>query len=382
MSQQKPARIFEHPHVFGSFSNWLRILWNNRDIDRKYIPRALSVCIITFLTIPFRIYEQLRYGRIVRNTAIHPSPIFIVGHWRTGTTHLHNLLCQDKSLGHVSVFQVTAPGFCLVGDTIVKKPLAIFQKKLHPTREIDNIPLAMDNPEEEDVAIYNMSPYSYLHMYTFPRRASYFYEKYITFFDNLPESTRAKWTEIYLTILRKATLKTGGKRLVIKNCADSARIKTVLSLFPDAKFIHIYRNPYHVFRSTLFLYRTVVPRAQLHGINPDEIETWVVRFYTQLMQRFLTDKALIPAGNLVEVKYEDLEEAPLAQLRKVYETLGLPGFAEAEPAFRAYLDSIAGYQKNPQKIDDKIIKEVNEHWQFALEELGYERLEPTGKEKQ
>jgi hypothetical protein len=76
-----------------------------------------------------------------------------------------------------------------------------------------------------------------------------------------------------------------------------------------------------------------------------------------------------------------LEEAPLAQLRKVYETLSLPGFAEAEPAFRVYLDSIAGYQKNPQEIADNVIAKVNQHWQFALDEWGYERLEPKGKEK-
>jgi len=290
-------------------------------------------------------------------------------------------LCQDKNLGYVSVFQVTAPGFCLVGEKTIKGPFNKIAKKLHPTREIDNIPLSMDNPEEEDVAIYNMSHYSYLHMYTFPRRARYFFERYITFFDNLPESTRAKWIEMYLTILRKATLRTGGKRLVIKNCADSGRIKTLLDLFPDAKFIHIYRNPYHVFRSTLYLYRVVLERAQLQEINPDEIEAWVSRFYSQLMQRFLADKALIPAGNLVEVKYEDLGKAPLAQLRKVYETLSLPGFAEAEPAFRAYLDSIEGYQKNPQEIGDNIIAKVNQHWQFALDEWGYERLEPTDKEK-
>jgi len=290
-------------------------------------------------------------------------------------------LCQDKNLGYVSVFQVTAPGLCLVGEKIIKGLFDKIARRLHPTREIDNIPLSMDNPEEEDVAIHNVSHYSYLHMYTFPRRARYYFERYITFFSDLPESILAEWKEIYLTILRKGTLRCGGRRLVIKNCADSARIRTLLDLFSDAKFIHIYRNPYHVFRSTLFLYRTVVPRAQLHGINPDEIETWVVRFYTQLMQKFLADKAVIPAGNLVEVKYEDLEKAPLAQLRKVYETLSLPGFAEAEPAFRAYLDSIAGYQKNPQEIDDDVITKVNEHWQFAFDEWGYERLEPKGRER-
>jgi hypothetical protein len=81
------------------------------------------------------------------------------------------------------------------------------------------------------------------------------------------------------------------------------------------------------------------------------------------------------------VKYEDLEKEPLAQLRKVYETLSLPGFAEAEPAMHAYLDSIAGYQKNPQKMDDNVITKVNEHWQFAFDEWGYERLEPASGEK-
>ncbi|MEE8469825.1 MAG: sulfotransferase [Dehalococcoidia bacterium] len=376
MTEKKPARLFEHPLAFGSFRLWLSLLWNNRDIDAKFIPRVLSVTLSTYLTSPLRVYESVRYGRIVKKTPIHPSPIFIVGHWRTGTTHLHNMLCQDRNHGYVSTFQAFAPGLCLFGEKTIKRPFDKIARKLHPTREIDNIPLSMDNPEEEDLAIANMSPYSYLHLYTFPRRAAYFFEKYITFFDDLPESTLAEWTEIYLTIMRKASLTTGGRRLVIKNCADSARIKTLLDLFPDAKFIHIYRNPYNVFRSTVFLHNTVLPRAQLQEISQDEIEANILRFYTQLMQRFLAHKALIPAGNLVEVKYEDLEEAPLVQLRRVYDTLNLPGFAEAEPAFRAYLDSIAGYEKNPQQIDDSVITKVNQHWQFALDEWGYDRLEP------
>jgi hypothetical protein len=381
MAQQKRARAFEHPFIFGSSRSWLRLLWDNRDIDRKYIPRAVIVTLASLGTSPLRIYEKVRYGRSVRNTAVHPSPIFIVGHWRTGTTHLHNLLAQDKNNGYVSTFQAFAPGLCLVGERVIKRPFNVVAKKLHPTREVDNIPLSLDNPEEEDLAIANMSPYSYLHMYSFPRRARHYYETYITNFHDLPESTIARWKELYLTVLRKATLQCGGRRLVIKNCADSARLETLLELFPDAKFIHIYRNPYEIFRSTVFLYRVVLARAQLQDINLDELESWVLQFYTQLMRKLLADRALIPPGNYVEVRYEDLSKAPLDELRKVYETLGLPGFAEAEPAFSAYLDSIAGYKKNVYKeIDNSIIEGVNEHWQFALDALGYERLEPRGRE--
>jgi hypothetical protein len=381
MAQQKRVRVFEHPLIFGSSRSWFKLLWDNREVDRKYITRALVVILISLGTSPLRLYESLRYGRAVRKTAIHPSPIFIVGHWRTGTTHLHNLLIKDETNGYVSMFQAFAPGLCLVGERLIKKPFNVVAMKLHPTREIDNIPLSMDNPEEEDLAIAGMSPYSYLHMYTFPRRARYYYETYITNFHDLPESTIARWKDIYLTVLRKATLECGGKRLVIKNCADSARIKTLLELFPDAKFIHIYRNPYEIFRSTVFLYRMVLARAQFQEISLDELEAWVLQFYAQLMRKLLADKALIPPGNYVEVRYEDLSKAPVDELRRIYETLGLPGFAEAEPAFRAYLDSIAGYQKNVYKeIDDSIIERVNENWQFALDALGYGRLEPRGRE--
>jgi len=382
MAQEKRARLFEHPFIFGSFRSWLKVLWGNRDIERKFIPRVLFVTLVSLSTSPLRIYESLRFGRTVRKTVVHPSPIFIIGHWRSGTTHLHNILVRDKNLGCVSMWQAFAPGLCLIDERLLKNPFNTIAKKMHPTREIDNIPLSLDNPEEEDLAIANMSPYSYLHMYSYPRRATYFFEKYVTYFNNLPESIISEWKEIYLTILRKATLKAGGKQLVIKNCADSARIKPLLELFPNAKFIHIYRNPYNIFRSTQHLYRVVMERAQLQEVGQGEHENWVLLFYAQLMQKLLADKSLIPAGNLVEVRYEDLDKEPLAQLRKVYETLSLPGFAEAEPAFRAYLASIANYQKLAHKqLDDNVVTKVNRNWHFAFDALGYKRIEPAGEVK-
>ena len=380
--QQKRARLFEHPFIFGSSRSWLRLLWENKDIDRKFLTRALFVTFVTLFTIPFRLYESLRYGRTVKKTVVHPSPIFIIGHWRSGTTHLHNLLCKDKNLSHVSTWQAFAPGLCLIDERLLKNPFNKIAQKMHPTREIDNIPLSLDNPEEEDLAIANMSPYSYLHMYTYPRRARYFFETYVTFFNDLPESIIAKWKNVYMLVLRKATLKAGGKRLVIKNCADSARIKPLLELFPNAKFIHIYRNPYDIFRSTQHLYGVVLERAQLQEFEQAELENWVLQFYSQLMQRLLADRALIPSGNLVEVRYEELDKEPMTQLRKIYDILNLPGFAEAEPAFRSYLASISDYKKlSHKKLDDNVIEKVNQNWRFAFDALGYPRLEPTSAKR-
>ena len=193
----------------------------------------------------------------------------------------------------------------------------------------------------------------------------------------LSDQDLAEWTDTYLTILRKATLRTGGRRLVLKNPANSGRIRTLLELFPDAKFIHIHRNPYDVFLSTRWVYRTILPRSQVQETRQDQVDAYILRFYAQLVQSFLEDKALIPAGNLVEVRFEDLEVAPLDQLRRVYEGLSLPGFAEAEPAFRAYLTSVAGYQKNRYELTDDAITKVNRHWKFAFDEWDYAALEPS-----
>lgn len=373
MARKTPASNTEHPLAFGSFLSWLKLIRISRDIDRRYLPRLLFVTLSTLLTSPLRFCERICYGRAVRAATIHPSPIFILGHWRTGTTHLHNLICQDKNFGYLSTFQAFAPGFSLMGEKTIKQPLARIARRRHPTREIDNIPLSFDAPEEEDLAVANLSPYSFLHLYSFPKQAPYFFQRYVLFQD-LPEREFLEWKEIYLTIMRKATLSAGGKQLVIKNCADTGRVKTLLDLFPRAKFIHICRNPYDVFRSTLFLYRTILPRSQVQEVSPEQVEAYILRFYALLMKRYLADKALIPQGNLVELKFEDLETDPLDQLRNIYSGLGLTGFAQAKPAFQAYIDSVAGYEKNKLTATDEIIDKVNQHWRFAFDEWGYEQL--------
>ena len=213
-----------------------------------------------------------------------------------------------------------------------------------------------------------------MHAFTFPKHSASFFARYVLF-EGISEAVRAKWIRTYLAILRKATLRNGGRRLVTKNCGHSARIRTLLDLFPDAKFIFIHRNPYEVFLSTVHTHKTVIPRSQLQNTDPERIEARVLEFFTQLMQRYLADRSLIPAGNLVEIRYEDLEASPLNQLRSVYEALGLPGYDDAEQDFRLYIDSVSDYKKNAYEMNDDIVAKVNEHWQVAFDEWGYERLE-------
>ena len=90
-----------------------------------------------------------------------------------------------------------------------------------------------------------------------------------------------------------------------------------------------------------------------------------------MYDKYEADKKLVPEGNLIEVKFEDIEADALGITKKIYETLNLPGFAEAQPAIEAYLNKKKGYKKNQYKYDDRTIELVEKNWKFALEQWGY-----------
>jgi hypothetical protein len=278
-------------------------------------------------------------------------------------------------MGYVSTYQAIAPGFNLVAESWLKPFMALWARKTHPTRLIDNIPLSFDAPQEDEFAVANFSPHSSMHVFTFPRRASVFFERY-ALFQQVDAQARAEWMQVYLDILRKATICSNGKRLVLKNPANTGRVPILLDMFPQAKFIHIYRNPYKIFLSTRFVYDTILPRSQVQSIGPDQVEEYIFDFYLRLMKKYLLDRDSIPSDNLVEVRFEDLEIDPVGQVRCIYNQLNLPGFDGLEKGINAYLDSISDYQKNRYFLDKATIEKVNQRWDFAFDTWRYERLDP------
>jgi len=360
----------EHPAALGGFRSWCRLMASSECIDRAFRARLLAVSLSTLLTSPLRAYESARHGAALRRTRIHASPLFILGHWRTGTTHLHNLLAQDRQFGFLSTFQAMAPGFCLIGERCIKPLLACIAARLHPTREIDNMPLVLDGPQEESFAMANVSPCAWLHLYTLPRQADEIFAKY-ALLEGLTEDQRAEWRTAYLTVLRKATLRSQGRPLVLKDPANTARVSELLALFPEARFVHITRDPYRILPSMLGVWRVVLAKSQLQSVSSKQVEEYVLAFYRRLLGRFLAERHSIPPGRLVEVRYEDLETAPLQELERIYDGLGIAGFAAARPALNAYLESVRGFEKNKYEVDARVVARVNEHWRFAFDAWGY-----------
>ena len=366
MNKEKISLTLQ-PLAGGSFINWLKLLRNNGGVDRKYLMRAVVVTIVSLLGIPFRLFEIAKFGKQIENIQIQSSPIFILGHWRSGTTYLHNLMAQDKNLGYVSTVQTWIPEMFLSSQPVWK---LITNKAIPEKRPMDNVSLSGNLPQEEEYAVGNISQYSFYHGFFFPKNIKRYFKNFVVF-EGVNEEIKDEWKNSYMKILQKATFSANYKRLVLKNPSNTARIKLLLQLFPDAKFIHIYRNPYIVYASTKHLYSKLLPEFILQDIDEKETDINILNFYQELMHKFFHDQNLIPQDNYVEIKYEDFVGNEIAELKRVYEKLNIPQSEKVEENFKKYIDSQSNYETNKYFFDEETIKKVYDAWKFTIDKWQY-----------
>ena len=365
----------QHVTTMAPLRTWARLLWDNGGVAYPYWGKLVRILLPTTLAVPLRLLERLCYGRRVAQTRLDKPPLIILGFARSGTTHLHNLLWQDPQCGAISTFQAIVPTFFLIGRGRLKRLMA---KSAPTTRPMDSVAVSLDQPQEEEVALANTCHLSTIHQLSFPQQAHAYFEKY-TMMQGLTAKELARWERAYLEILRKATLDNNGRRLVLKSPTNTGRIAHLLRLFPEAKFIHIVRNPYLVYQSMLHMYRTLLPLHQLQPIDDADVEAYVLHSYKVTMQQYLRDRALIPPGNLSEVRFEALEQQPLAELERLYAELALPGWERMQGPVSDYLQTLSSYRKNRFALGQAEIACVQQEWQFALDHWGYQPPAPEGE---
>ena len=353
-------------YAFPLLMRWMQ----ENEIEPKYWLRYGSTALLSAFGMPFRWLERQQFDPVIADFEIRESPVFILGHWRSGTTYLHNLLCQDVQMGCTTTFQSAFPENLLAqpGRALYYQAARFFMPKF---RKGDNVRMHPEYPQEEELALGSRFPFSFYYFLFFPRRAREFYDRFVRF-HNVSEAEKSRWQQEYIRLIKKSLINTGRPRYLSKNPANTARIRQLLELFPDARFIHIYRNPFVVFNSTCKFFRETLPPLQFQQIGDRELEENILYLYGRMMQHYRQDRGLIPEGNLVEVRFEELETDPIGQLLKVYETLDLPGFGAALPHFRRYVESRKGYEKNQYRFPQEEIARVAARWQFALEEWDYD----------
>ncbi|MGV3720095.1 MAG: sulfotransferase family protein [Actinomycetota bacterium] len=367
MQRSPPQWTFWHSSLVGiPWENWRRLLRDNR-VDPGYRHRAVYLSAMSLRASYFRRKEEQRFGAAINATEIAEAPVFVLGHWRSGTTHLHNLLaCDTARFAFPTSIQTCYPYTFLTTEADVRKGFDAFTP---PTRMMDNVVLNADTPQEDEFGLSILTLMSpYLGTQFFPRSAER-YDRYLTF-RNVPPAEIDMWKATFRWFAKKLTLGRG-RRLLLKSPTHTARIKLLLELFPDAKFVHICRDPHAVFRSSQHLYRKLIPIQSLQRPLQDNTPGILER-HTDMYDAYFAQRSLIPPGQLHELRYEDLVVDPIGQISAAYQALDLPGFEAFRPSLQRYVASVAHYETN--RFEEPSLRDrdlVAQAWSRSFEAWDY-----------
>ena len=299
------------------------------------------------------------------------KPVFIVGLPRSGTTLLFNLLCAHERAAYVTNVINSMPDAPYAIEWARKK----FQWDVVGERFLqDSIEVGFGSPSEPQTLWrrwVGRDPHSH-------------YWPELTPADLGPERVQLMRDDI-----RKILLSFGGagRRFICKFPVLQTELRLVQSLFPDAKFIHILRDPRAAANSLVKLYR--LTQAQLAKIKHPEFTHLVPYPRVRGLQSYLdefgpeslecTARVWVESVELVratakdlphfyEFKYEDLVASPQAELEKLFRFCELDWPNGDNAGFQKVFHSIGKVRHRNDYGDFAVVEKIAAP---LMRELGY-----------
>jgi LPS sulfotransferase NodH len=356
------------PGMLGgiTFGDWVRLLRDNRfDVSPRCLIRAGSITCQSVQNSVARWVENRRYGQVVRDAEVLP-PLFVLGHWRSGTTHLHNLLAADERFAFPNNYQALFPHAFLSMERVHSPFIQCF---LSPRRPMDNVEWTMASPQEDEFALCVMTSMSPCAGWFFPKRRDH-YDRYLTF-RGVDDGEVKQWQAALVTYLKRLSWKYK-RPLVLKSPPHTGRIRRLLEIFPRARFVHVHRDPHAVFSSTRKMLTVNFAMHCLQRPPVADLDNWIIRQYRAMYEAFFEERGLIPPGQYHEVCFEALETDPVGQVERLYEALGLPAFSVARPALQRYVNGLQGYRKNEfPELPAALSQRLADAWRPCFDQWGY-----------
>ena len=311
--------------------------------------------------------ENARYSKALKRFTIPDDPVFIVGHWRTGTTFLHQLMNLDPGLSAPTLFQVAVPDSFLVSYRWYRP---IFKRVVSAHRPMDDVKLGMDEPQEDEYAFFRLTSFSPLEKLVFPDSASYFLNHGCAF---LPAGEGLEdWKKRVQDFYKKLYF-SGKKRIVSKNPFNSFRMLTLLELFPNARFIYLVRHPYNVVPSTMHMWNILQKQNCMNSRSQVPQISEVTTILKHLHDTVESQRKKLPPGTFVQVRFEDLEASPAEVLQGIYKEIGLPFSAGLEDRIHEFMRRNGAFRKNKFSLtaDEKYC--IAGEMELPVKYCGYER---------
>lgn len=354
--RREPTARMTHPLAGADLITLVSSLWHSGGVRRSDLGRAAGAFAAALGRSPFSLLERAWTALMVPKR-LDPPPIFIVGHWRSGTTHLYNILARGN-FAYVPPIATGIPwDMLLIGGLF--RPL--LERTLPTSRAIDNVPVTPSSPQEDEIGIASMTRHSFYHALYFPSRFDELLRAGL-FFQGCSEAEIREWQRSARQFHAKLAYAQAGRRLLVKNPVYTGRVKMLAAMYPGAQFIGMTRNPYEIFVSMRNFYQKLLPQFALQDYDDVDIDRAVLEVYPRLMEQLAADVAELPPGNYVQLDFDELEARPLAAVERIYATLGLDGFEAARPAFERYLASVSSYEKNRFGFPPEVLELVDRNW--------------------
>ena len=426
-----PCLHFSIKHVWSLKNNplcgicflpWLEILQRHYlKIECKYYFRVGFITALAIFNSLLCFIETLLYSREIDSIELCDDPIFIIGHPRTGTTLVHNLLCSDEeSFFFCTTFCAGFPSSFLWFEDIGKY---IFSTVIEKTRPMDSMPLHFDLPQEDECATNILSGGKSYYMPLWFMQQEPLFRRYLDFSDadGGTKQDEDDWARSFLYLMKKITLRErksnrnktecSPRRLLIKSPVHTGRVPLLRKLFPKAKFLYIHRNPYEVLASAAHMADTAYWFCYLNTPTDEQVTEFIFWQFEALWTKYNSaamihaDKCRQPLSSpgeryrrlmpdVLEISYFDITTRPQEVLQHMYQHIGAYSSSPCMPhvctkrhiIFMAGLDwtsrqaahysdqvdQLKSYQRNRlSTLPDAIKGMVNKRWGAYFDAFGY-----------
>lgn len=246
-------------------------------------------------------------------------PIILTGMPRSGTTHLHNLLAADLALRSLPYWEAM-------------EPIPTAQEWNDPQPRVDRCEqslVLLDAAAPYFRAMHEMDAF-YAHeeisllalnfctmQFEVVAGPNPIYRDWYNQQDTLRTYQYLKKTLQCLQYLR------GGRRWVLKSPQHLSEFETLAAVFPDATFVINHRDPVPVTASmaTMMTYTAKGVREDQHLAEWGEYYATMVE---RLLRRSVEDRAVLPAGQVLDIYFDEFCADNMAQVKRVYELAGQP----------------------------------------------------------
>ena len=347
-------------------SSWLRLMLPRlHRIHPLRMPMALIVTGCSVVNSVLSLLQKLVYGRAIARTELDQAPIFILGHWRSGTTYLHELLVLDERFAFPTTYECFAPTHFVLTGRLLPRLLAFLLPAKRPN---DDMIVSFSHPQEDEFALLALGAPSPILRLAFPNDPPMHME--MLDMEGVSEPDLARWKRAMFDFILR-------RRISRANRWCSSRRPTPAAF---AYWPRCFRKR-NSSTSCGIPIRCSLPRAgcgtrwnrckdsRCPGTNTSRTTCSLPLNACTVVS--ISSALSIEDSRICEVRYEDLVKDPVGELRRIYQQLDLGDFEHVRDKIAASVNDRKTYRTTPHSLEEPIKTQIRRRWGKYFEKYGY-----------